>query len=366
MNEYKDERGFSKIEEAKKALLKAREKAKVGNSGSDALNKEMQYRPMVPSEIFLTKASNIFPVAELRRRLGELQTSNTYELLEKKVELYFDPESPYNGVNYYINPSLIAINRFPWTSDSIEGSTIIYELPHLIDGKVPKDAYIIGCDPFRDNTGLGSSFAAIYVIKTSKYPTIVGHDEIVASYIGRPYQGVNQVNEILHKLSLFYGNAKIYFENAVGNVKDYFEKIHRLDLLATQPVNVFNRKASYNTNESIIYGYPMSNEKIKLEALQYLRSWLLEPRENNKRNVDLIPDRFLLQQLILFNMEGNFDAVMGFVGCVIGLEEIYISTKRALENIERSKPIDLEIEKLFINNKRLFNEKLSKTEAEFQ
>jgi len=110
----------------------------------------------------------------------------------------------------------------------------------------------------------------------------------------------------------------------------------------------------------------MSNEKIKLEALQYLRSWLLEPRENNKRNVDLIPDRFLLQQLILFNMEGNFDAVMGFVGCVIGLEEIYISTKRALENIERSKPIDLEIEKLFINNKRLFNEKLSKTEAEFQ
>ena len=65
-------------------------------------------------------------------------------------------------------------------------------------------------------------------------------------------------------------------------------------------------------------------------------------------------------------MEGNLDAVMGFVGCVIGLEEIYISTKRALENIERSKPIDLEIEKLFINNKRLFNEKLSKTEAEFQ
>lgn len=100
-------------------------------------------------------------------------------------------------------------------------------------------------------------------MKTNKYPTTVGHNEIVATYIGRPYEGVNAVNEILYKLSLFYGNAKIYFENAVGNVKDYFEKIKRLDLLAKQPVNVLNRKASFNTTESVIYGYPMSNEKIK-------------------------------------------------------------------------------------------------------
>lgn len=140
----------------------------------------------------------------------------------------------------------------------------MYEEPKLVDFQVPEGAYIIGCDPFRDNTkGVGGSFAAIYVIKTSKYPSVIGHDEIVACYVGRPYGGVNVVNEILYKLSLFYGNAKIYFENAVGNVKDYFEKIHRLDLLATQPVNVLNRKASFNTNEPLIYGYPMSNDKIK-------------------------------------------------------------------------------------------------------
>lgn len=263
LNEYKDDQGFSKVEEATKALLKAREKAKTGSGGSEALNKEIQYRPIVPSEIFLSKNSNVFPTAEIRRRLTELTQTDELDLLEKKVQLYFDPESPFNGVNYHIDEKAIAINKFPWNSEAVEGCPIIYEFPYMIEGKVPPGAYIIGCDPFRDNTGQGGSFAAIYVIKTSKYASTVGHDQVVATYVGRPYQGVNAVNEILYKLSLFYGNAKIYFENAVGNVKDYFEKIHRLDLLATQPVNIFNKKASYNTNETLIYGYPMSNDKIK-------------------------------------------------------------------------------------------------------
>ncbi len=128
---------------------------------------------------------------------------------------------------------------------------------------MPPDAYIIGCDPFKDDKATGESLAAIYVLKSNKYPSSIGHNEIVASYIGRPYQGKNAVNEILYKLSLFYGGAKIYFENAVGNVKDYFEKIRRLDLLALQPTTVFNKKASFNTSEQLIYGYPMSNEKVK-------------------------------------------------------------------------------------------------------
>jgi len=115
--------------------------------------------------------------------------------------------------------------QHPWKKDSIEGATIIYELPYQdAEGNVPPGAYIIGCDPFRDNTEGGDSYATIYVLKTNKYPSTVGHNELVATYVGRPYNGVNQINETLHKLSLFYGNATIYFENAVSNIKEYFEK----------------------------------------------------------------------------------------------------------------------------------------------
>lgn len=365
LREYKDERGFSRIEEAIDALKKVRDKIKNSKAGSEALNKEIQYRPVVPSEMFLNKTANIFPAAEIQRRLTEVITNNVAEYLEKKVELYFDPKSAFNGINYKIDNSLIAINKHPWKQDGIEGATIIYEFPYLDENNtVPEGAYIIGCDPFRDNTEAGGSFAAIYVLKTNRYPTTVGHNEIVATYVGRPYAGVNAVNEILYKLSLFYGNATIYFENAVSNIKDYFEKIRRLDLLAKQPTTVFNKKASTITREQFIYGYPMSNQKIKFEALQYVRSWLLEERGDGKRNIDLIPDTFLLQQLLSFNLDGNFDAVMGFVGCVIGLEEIHNINSRRMQNLETRTPLSLEIDKLIVNNKRLFrttNEEFSKT-----
>lgn len=86
--------------------------------------------------------------------------------------------------------------------------------------------------------------ASIYVMKTSKYPLELGHNEIVANFIGRPFAGKAAVNEVLLKLSLFYGNAKIYFENNVGSVKEYFEKHKRLDLLASQPRTIMSKKAS--------------------------------------------------------------------------------------------------------------------------
>lgn len=361
LNNYKDKTGFTNEEAARKALLDKRQKIKVSAAGSQALNKEIQYRPLIPSEMFLTKTANIFPSLELRRRLAELETGGMLSNLETYVDLYFDPDSKYNGVNYSVKLDGVPINKFPWTEDAIEGCVIMYEAPYMIEGSVPEGAYIIGYDPIRDNVSTGESFAAIYVIKTTKFPTTVGHNEIVAAYIGRPYLGVNVVNDILHKLSLFYGNAKIYFENAVGNTKDYFEKIRRLDLLAKQPVNVLNKKASFDSRESIIYGYPMSNEKIKMEALQYVRSWLLEERSTGVRNLDLIPDRLLIQQLISFNLDGNFDAVMGFVGCIIGLEEIYVSTKRKEEYGLQLTELDKEFSKIFINNKLIFpyNEKFS-------
>lgn len=262
LDKHKDDWGYTNIEKATLDLNTKRQKLSGLSGGSYELDKEMQYRPLVPSEMFLSKAANIFPFSELRRRLSELLTNKEYEIAERKVALYFDPTSTYNGVNYSIDDSLTPITRFPYDGDNREGAPVILEFPHLVDGKVPPGAYIIGCDPFKDDSPDGPSLAAIYVMKTSKYFATIGHDEIVASYVGRPYMGKNAVNEILYKLSLFY-NAKIYFENSVGNVKDYFEKIRRLDLLATQPTTIFNKKASFLSSPQFIYGYPMPNQRVK-------------------------------------------------------------------------------------------------------
>lgn len=80
---------------------------------------------------------------------------------------------------------------------------------------------------------------------------------------------------------------------------------------------------------------------------------MLEERDDTRRNLDLIPDPFLLQQLISFNMEGNFDAVMGLIGCIIGLEEMHNLSRSETQRQQYSQ-LDTELMNTLVNNKRLF------------
>ena len=127
---------------------------------------------------------------------------------------------------------------------------------------------------------------------------------------------------------MWYGNHNrmIYFENAVGNVKEYFEKRKKLNLLATQPQTILSKKQGQIIT-NLVYGYPMGNKIIKEEAIKYLRDWLLEVRgEVEGRqvlNLHMIRDTRLLEEMIAFDFEGNFDSVMGFTGCIVGLEETF-------------------------------------------
>lgn len=332
LNEYKDKiYGNTDAKAAISFLEGKRAELRDTKSGSSALDGELQNRPLVPSEAFLTKSGNIFPVAELRERLTTLEASDRWTFLETVVHLYFDAESP-TGVNYSVDTKneLQPINQFPWTEKNREGAVCLYELPVTDEhGRVPDGLYVIGHDPYASDDPDGESNASIYVLKTKKYLGRYGHDEVVAEYVGRPYAGRKIVNEILLKLSLMYGNAKVYFENVRGNVKEYFEKNKKLHLLAKQPQTVMSKKAAHTGSRGTVpYGYPMSGKHMKIEGLHYIRDWLMEERndvESDKpiRNLDRIYSKGLLQELIAFNLDGNFDRVMGFMGCVIGLEETY-------------------------------------------
>lgn len=358
LNQYKDENGNTDVESAKEYLEGVRAKLRKGKSSS-ALDNELQYRPLKPSEAFLSKTGNIFPIAELQERQNELR--ETMHVLEKPVTLYFDPKTK-SGVNYKIDikKELVPLNNFPLTKHqqkNRDGCVVIYEFPvEDKHGNVPEGQYIIGHDPYASDDPDGGSLGSVYVLKTNKNREY-GYSEVVASFSGRPHYGRRIVNEIIYKLSLFYGNAKIYFENVRGNVKEYFEKIKRLDLLATQPQTVLNtKKASWDSGSSMrVYGYPMSNKKMKEEGIIYIRDWLLEERGTSEdgrivRNLDLIPDMALVQEMIGFNYEGNFDRIMAFMGCIVGLEE----THNQYVDQETKKP-EMTIDFL-ANNKTLFGE----------
>lgn len=330
--QYKDNQGNTQEKLAEDSELAVREKLKKGKNAATALDAYVQYNPMKPSEMFLVKKGNIFPVVEAMETLAKLEKEDRFTFNETVVELYFDPESK-TGVNYKVDTDkkLKPVTDFPLkvTSDR-NGAVIIYEFPIEINGEVPKDLYLIGHDPFKNDDAVGESLASIYVLKNKKYFTTHGHDEIVAEYVGRPDEGRRTVNEILEKLWLFYGggNRTIFFENEVGNTKEYFEKKKRLHALATQPETILSKTGAFTKSGNVIYGYPMSNVKIKGESEVYTRDWLLETRgerDNGDKvhNVHFIKSRYLLKQIIAYNRDGNFDGVMGFMGCIIGLEETH-------------------------------------------
>lgn len=352
LHQYKDSEGNTMVEEAKAKDDEERRKLMDGKS-SKALDSYIAYHPRVPSEVFLTTKGAFFPVAELQNRLRTLRSSNETAILSKRVELFFDPKTK-TGVNYQIDidNKLRPLDEFPTDQKVREGCVVIYEMPQIDeDGDIPQDLYIIGHDPYSSDNPEGNSLAGIYVMKTKAHPFKYGHDEIVAQYVGRPHLGRKIVNEILLKLSLFYGNAKVYFENATGNTKEYFEKHKKLSLLCRQPRTILNKKASFDTTPTPIYGYPMSNRQIKLEGIQYLRDWLIEERGkdlegNIIRNLDLIADQALLQELIQFNLSGNFDRVMSLIGCVIGLEETFNQYENQFT--KRKEIVDLS----FLNNNK--------------
>ncbi|MGL5076893.1 MAG: hypothetical protein ACRDBG_13860, partial [Waterburya sp.] len=127
------------------------------------------------------------------------------------------------------------------------------------------------------------------------------------------------------------------------------------------PTTIFNKKASHLTSPSLVYGYPMSNDKIKFEALQYLRSFLLEERSDSLRNLDLIPDKALLQELISYNNQGNFDRVMGLCGAIIGLEEMHNLQNRRAFHDNLHTPTRKQFLSTIVNNKQLFNAQITQT-----
>jgi hypothetical protein len=125
-------------------------------------------------------------------------------------------------------------------------------------------------DPYRIDSADGDSLSATLVIKTKKYFRQYGHDEIVAVYYSRPSQGRDVVNQELLKIAMYY-NAKVHFENNVGNVKEYFEKMKKLSMLAKSPTTILSKKASFEQGEQTNKGISISNQHIKMEALSYVR-----------------------------------------------------------------------------------------------
>ena len=298
-NECRDENGILDIEKARGYDLN--ERAKLEKSPSVVpLQIEKMNTPLVPSEVFLSKSGNKFPVNDLKAQLAYVESSND-EMLKGVIGTMiwspetnkpeFKPDSSLKEVIYPVNPK-----------NDNTGCVVIYEVPQLL----PFGTYVAGIDPYaQDETTESVSVGTCYIMKR-KVLGYTTQDQIVAKYVGRP-ESLNTWMEQVRRLLIYYGGLGLY-ENNYNHLKGHMELKNSLKFLANTPT-VFKS----STNESkVLYGIRMTKD-VKPEAELYLKNWLEEEVEEGQMNLHYILDKHLLKELIAYSDTGNYDAVIAIM-----------------------------------------------------
>jgi hypothetical protein len=289
-------RALNKVLKRREKLAKAKDK--------DALSGEMQNKPILPSEIFLNAAGNVFPIPELKAQLNYLETSSDPTIKGTKGWLTVHPKT--GGVDF--EPDLNNVLKecgFPVKKgDHADGSIVIWE--HPIAG-APFGLYVAGIDPYsqdraENSTSLGSTF-----IMRRTSPGISAYPQIVAEYTGRP-STVDEYNENVMKLLIYY-NAIALYENQIPNIRGHLERNNKLHHLAFTPVLL---KANSGSSVKRIYGQHM-NEFVK-DDLEFMgRDWLKRKVDDTRMNVNFIFSIPLLKELIAYNRDINTDRAIAFM-----------------------------------------------------
>jgi hypothetical protein len=312
-----NEDGVSNREVAEFSIDKEREDIKKAKSRR-TYEKHISQYCKTPREAFLRSSGNIFPAAELTKWLGRLETDNKAKNLGIPGELYWDEEK----VKFSPNLDLYPIEKYPLKpDDEMEGAVVIWETPFKDnENNTPYGMYIAGTDPYDHDESTTNSLGSTFIYKTFQSFDKT-YNMVVAEYTGRP-PSAKEYYETVRKLLTYY-NAKTLYENNLKGLKVYFEQKKCLSLLKEQPSILKDIVPNSKVHRG--YGTHMS-DSIKIQAEIYLRDWLLEKVADGADGEDIlnlhklysIP---LVQELIAYNKEGNFDRVIALMLVMLHSQE---------------------------------------------
>jgi len=301
-----------------KMLVSNEEKAmKITNDNLERLKKagdriaylkEKMYYPQEVDDIFLNEDTNIFDIESAKRQktrlLNQERTGIPVILFndEGKIGHEFTDKQP--------------ITNFPLkNSDLKDAPVVIYEFP--IENPT-YGLYVAGVDPYRQGkAAYSSSLGAVYVYK--RMHDITGEkyqDMFVASYVARPDK--KETWEEQARLLIKYYNARTLCENDDISFIEYMKAKGDAHYLEKQPQWLM--EIVPNTTVKREYGVHRSSQKI----IDYLHNCLkkymdeiiyTEKDDDGKiikevTGVSKMFDPLLLEELIQYNDQGNFDRIV--------------------------------------------------------
>jgi len=273
-----------------------------------AFLKEKMYYPQKVDDIFLNEDTNIFDIEAAKRqkvRLLQNERTGTPIILfndEGKIGHEFTDRMP--------------ITNFPLKStDAKDAPIVIYEFP--IENP-PYGLYVAGVDPYRQGQAkYSTSLGSVYIYK--RMHDLTGEkyqDMFVASYCARPDK--KETWEEQARLLIKYYNARALCENDDISFIEYMKSKGDAHYLEKQPQWLL--EVIPNTTVKREYGIHRSAQKI----IDYLHTCLkrymedvIYSEKDDEGNVtkeiagvSKIFDPMLLEEIIQYNEEGNFDRIV--------------------------------------------------------
>lgn len=303
-----NEDGVSDVIKALIEILMNRYRVKYNSTDPNTIIKTIAEVPITPAEAIVKTGVNMFPVADLTERIGQLDANPTEYDDVYVGDLVFNKD----GQVEYKPTSATPIRDFPHKDNKIEGAIEIYQMPEIDKntGKPYDDRYILGADPYDDDESNTMSLGSIFVLD-------LWTDRIVAEYTGRP-SFADDYYEICRKLCLFY-NGKLNYEYNKKGLFSHFSTRNSLYLL-TDVLDFLKEKQMMKDGYGNKSKGTNASPAINAYARSRLRSWLLAPvpimqtidgeeKEVMVPRLFTVRNRALLKELINYNSEGNFDRI---------------------------------------------------------
>ena len=270
--------------------------------------KEKMYYPLEVDDIFLNEDTNIFDIEAAKRQKSRILQN---ERTGTPVILYQD-----DGKIGHDFTDRQPITNFPLkNSDSKDAPIVIYEFP--IENP-PYGLYVAGVDPYRQGqSAYSSSLGSVYIYK--RMHDITGEkyqDMFVASYCARPDK--KETWEEQARLLIKYFNARTLCENDDISFIEYMKAKGDAHYLEKQPQWLM--EVVPNTTVKREYGVHRSSDKIRDYLHNCLKKYMEEIVHQEKdedgnvtrevMGVSRIFDPVLLEEIIQYNDQGNFDRIV--------------------------------------------------------
>ena len=317
LGEYLNEPASSDLHNVKMLVSNEDKATEITNKNLERLKKagdriaylkEKMYYPQEVDDIFLNEDTNIFDIESAKRQKTRLLQQ---ERTGTPVILFNDGEK----IAHEFTDKL-PISNFPLkNSDLKEAPVVIYEFP--IDNP-PYGLYVAGVDPYRQGkSAYSTSLGSVYIYK--RMHEISGEkyqDMFVASYCARPDK--KETWEEQARLLIKYYNARALCENDDISFIEYMKAKGDAHFLERQPD--WLKEIVPNTTVKRDYGIHRSSQKIIDYLHTCLKKYMESPIFVEKNDagevirevlgVSKIFDPVLLEEIIQYNDQGNFDRIV--------------------------------------------------------